>query len=197
LILVPGELIQVGNKLMAPSPDGQRTLNVYNSLDELISDYDFLNDGDEVYIKQDVFIGPEIGKQFAVGGKRGSIIAATAGAAALMLILKIILVAVIVAGAFFIISAIKKSPVTSTKKLNGSTVVTAPDGTTWIVNDATGEITAESKPIPGWMWGIGFLIGIGGTTYVGVKYIAPRLGEIKKQAIKAGQKLRRPFKARG
>jgi len=176
--LQPHVLYQTNNKLFALAPSGAKTIPVYNDMASLMRDYDTFTPGQQVYIKQAVFMDPRVDKQYIQGATRGSIIVGLITAATIILIIKLIIVIVVVAGIIYCVAQLTKTPVTTTKKVNENvTAVTAPDGTTWLVDNRTGEVIDETTGTSGIFQAAAGLIVIGAGTYVGVKYIAPALGK--------------------
>jgi len=176
--LKPNILYETGGKLFALAPSGVNALPVYNSIDALVKDYDIFQEGAQVYIKQEALMDPRVDKQYAFGAQRGSIIATVITSATIILIIKLIIVLIVVAGIIYVVGQLTKTPVTTTKKVNENiTAVTAPDGTTWLVDNRSGEVVDKTTGTTGLIVAATGLVVIGGVTYVGVKYLAPAIGK--------------------
>jgi len=175
--LKPNILYEANGKLFALDPSGVKAMPVYNSIDALVKDYDTFQEGAQVYIRQTAIADPRLNKQYAYGAQRGSIIATIITSATIILIIKLIIVLIVVAGIVYCVAQLTKTPVTTTKKISEQyTAVTAPDGTTWIIDNQTGEVIDKTTGTAGIFAAAAGLVIIGAGTFVGVKYLAPAIG---------------------
>lgn len=170
--MIPGQTFEISGELYAPDPSGSRAVKIYNSLEAVFTDYDRLNDGDEIYLSTGAVSDPRVGHEFMVGGQRGSIIV-TAISIIVIGIVVSITAKVIISGITNLFATIRKTPVSKTKCLNGTCVVTAPDGTAWLVDKVTGEVIDTAVPPPPIIPAVTGLVIIGGATYATVKWVVP------------------------